>query len=85
VLVAGMRAPRNLGADYVRAFEAIFPDLARKHGAALYPFFLDGVAGDRRLNQADGIHPNEAGVAVIVQRIAPAVEVLAAEARKRRG
>jgi acyl-CoA thioesterase-1 len=71
VLLAGMLAPRNLGADYVADFDAIFPRLAEKHGIAFYPFFLDGVVMDPALNQADGIHPNAAGVRVIAERIAP--------------
>lgn len=78
VLLAGMRAPPNLGPDYARAFEPIFPDLAAKYGAILYPFFLDGVAADKALNQADGIHPNAAGVDVIVARILPSVDALLA-------
>jgi len=72
-LLVGMRAPRNLGADYVAAFDAIYPTLAERHGVPLYPFFLDGVALDPALNQADGIHPNAAGVARIVQGILPMV------------
>lgn len=76
VLVAGMLAPRNLGQDYIEVFDAIYPKLAAKHGAILYPFFLDGVAGIQPLNQADGIHPNEKGVAIIVKRITPKVEEL---------
>ncbi len=77
-LLAGMKAPRNLGADYVEAFDAIYPKLAEKHGALFYPFFLEGVAGEQHLNQPDGIHPNEAGVALIVERITPKVEELIA-------
>jgi acyl-CoA thioesterase-1 len=73
VLLAGMRAAPNMGSDYARAFERMYPALARKHGVALYPFFLDGVAGQRALFQADGLHPNPRGVAIIVRRIAPAV------------
>ncbi len=73
VLLAGMLAPRNLGADFAGEFDAVYPRLADDHGVALYPFFLDGVAGDPALNQDDGIHPNGAGVAVIVERITPAV------------
>ena len=73
VLLAGMLAPRNLGADYVEAFDAVFPRLAEVHGVALYPFFLDGVAMRPELNQADGIHPNAAGVALMVERILPSV------------
>jgi acyl-CoA thioesterase I len=76
VLLAGMLAPRNLGADYVEAFDAVYPRLAEAHGVALYPFFLDGVAMQPDLNQADGIHPNAAGVALVVARILPAVERL---------
>lgn len=73
-LIAGMRAAPNLGADYDRAFDAIYPALAKDHDVALYPFFLDGVAGDPKLNQADGMHPTAEGVGVIVERIAPSVE-----------
>src|SRR5690606_27545238 len=78
VLLAGMLAPRNLGADYAAEFDGIYPDLAARFDATLYPFFLDGVALDPALNQQDGIHPNAAGVAVIVERILPAVETLLA-------
>ena len=73
VLLTGMLAPPNLGRQYGDAFNSVFPRLAEKHGVALYPFFLDGVAAVPSLNQADGIHPNEAGVAVIVERILPFV------------
>ena len=76
VLLVGMRAPPNLGADYVKAFDGIFARLATKHGVPLYPFFLDGVAGNRALNQPDGIHPNAAGVQIIVERILPSVRAL---------
>jgi acyl-CoA thioesterase-1 len=76
VLLAGMRAPPNLGRDYDDAFDQLYARLAAKHHALLYPFFLDGVAGDASLNQADGLHPNPRGVAIIVQRIAPFVEKL---------
>lgn len=76
VLLVGMRAPPNLGADYTRAFDAIFPRLAEKHGVPLYPFLLEGVAANPSLNQADGIHPNAAGVRVMVERILPAVRAL---------
>jgi acyl-CoA thioesterase-1 len=71
VLLAGMRAPPNMGRDYEAAFNAIYPALARKHGVPLYPFFLEGVAANPRLNQADGIHPNRQGVEHIARRIAP--------------
>jgi acyl-CoA thioesterase I len=72
-VLAGMRAAPNLGPDYAAEYEAIFRDLADEHGAILYPFFLDGVAGERALNQADGIHPNFAGVKVMVGRITPVI------------
>jgi acyl-CoA thioesterase-1 len=80
VLLAGMRAPPNLGADYTKAFDAIYPDLAAAHGVIFYPFFLDGVAAERGLNQGDGIHPTTAGVDVIVAKILPQVEELIARA-----
>ena len=76
VLLAGMLAPPNFGRDYQQQFDGIYPRLAEKHGVPLYPFFLDGVAMDPRLNQADGIHPNAAGVEIIVQRILPSVEAV---------
>ncbi|MGQ0484614.1 MAG: arylesterase [Hyphomicrobiales bacterium] len=76
VLMAGMQAPPNLGPDYGAAFDVIYPRLAEKHGAILYPFFLDGVAAQPSLNQTDGIHPNGKGVDIIVERIMPSVEGL---------
>lgn len=76
VLFTGMMAPRNLGPEYAKDFDAIYPRLAKKHGVAFYPFFLDGVAGNLKMNQADGIHPNEAGTQVIVGKIAPYVAKL---------
>jgi len=76
VLLAGMYAPRNLGSDYVAAFDGMYPDLAAEHGAIHYPFFLEGVATDPALNQPDGIHPNAEGVAVIVEAMLPDVERL---------
>jgi acyl-CoA thioesterase-1 len=81
VLFAGMMAPPNMGADYAKAFDAIYPALAAKHSVIFYPFFLDGVAADRKLDQADGMHPNAAGVDVIVARIMPKVVELAGKAR----
>lgn len=81
VLLAGMRAPPNMGADYARAFDAIYPALASTHPVVFYPFFLDGVAADPKLNQGDGLHPNVAGVDAIVTRILPAVEELTNRAR----
>jgi acyl-CoA thioesterase I len=85
VLLAGMRAPRNMGADYAREFDAIYPALASTHPVVFYPFFLDGVAADPKLNQGDGMHPNSAGVDVIVARILPRVEELITRARSARG
>ena len=83
VLLAGMKAPANLGAEYRAAFDAMYPDLAAQYGATLYPFFLAGVAGDAALNQGDGMHPNPAGVAVEVKAMAPSIEDwLRAAARK---
>ena len=84
VLLCGMRAPRNLGPDYVRAFDSIFPDLAAKDGLLFYPFFLQGVFGNPKLNQPDGLHPNAAGVDVIVSHILPSVEQLLARLRSAR-
>lgn len=76
VLVAGMLAPRNLGEDYASRFDPIFADIARIHGAMLYPFFLQGVAMKPELNLADGMHPTGEGVSIIVQNMLPAVEDL---------
>jgi len=73
VLIAGMLAPPNLGADYAAAFNAVFPAVAARHKVTLYPFLLDGVVANPALNQADGIHPNAAGVKVIVERMLPYV------------
>lgn len=73
VLLGGMRAPLNYGEDYKAEFDAIYPDLAAEHDARLYPEFLAGVTEDRTLWQADGLHPNADGVAVIVTRIGPEV------------
>jgi acyl-CoA thioesterase I len=78
VLLLGMLAPPNWGEAYQRAFDRIFPDLARAHQATLYPFFLEGVAMKPDLNQPDGLHPNERGVAVLVDRIGPVVARLVA-------
>jgi len=76
LLLAGMLASRNMGADYQSKFDAIYPDLARAHDVALYPFFLDGVAARPELNQQDGLHPTKDGVAVIVSNILPHVTKL---------
>jgi acyl-CoA thioesterase I len=78
VLLAGMIAPRNLGEDYMRVFNGMYPELAEKYGLILYPFFLDGVALNGELNLGDGIHPNAKGVTEITKRIMPAVEALIA-------
>jgi acyl-CoA thioesterase-1 len=73
VLLAGMLAPPNLGRTYGEAFEAVFAQVAEHHDVPLYPFFLEGVAGDPELNQPDGIHPTAEGIAIIVERILPTV------------
>ncbi len=75
-LLAGMKAPRNMGQQYVQEFDSLYPELARKHGVLFYPFFLKGVAQRPELNQSDGIHPNAKGVRVIVDKILPKVEQL---------
>ena len=77
-----MRAAPNLGVEYGREFDAIYPALSKAYRAALYPFFLDGVAGDPKLNQPDGLHPTAEGVAAIVERIAPSVEEILNEVKK---
>ena len=74
VLLCGMVAPPNYGSDYSARFNAIYPELAKSFGVPLYPFFLEGVATDARLNQADGLHPTAEGVDAIVQNILPTVE-----------
>ena len=83
VMLAGMIAPRNLGEEYMRTFNGMYPELAQKHGLILYPFFLDGVALDGGLNLGDGLHPNPKGVAEITKRILPTVEELIARVRAR--
>lgn len=84
VLLCGMRAAPNLGAEYGQAFERIYPELAAKYGVLLYPFFLDGVAANLSLTQPDGMHPNAQGVGVIVERIVPKVKELIARIRAQR-
>jgi len=74
VLLCGMVAPPNYGSDYSARFNAIYPELAKSFGVPLYPFFLEGVAADAKLNQADGLHPTAEGVDTIVRNILPAVE-----------
>jgi acyl-CoA thioesterase-1 len=75
VILAGMLAPRNLGHEYSGKFDRVYPDLAKRHNVLFYPFFLEGVATDHKLNQADGIHPNAAGVLRIVAGITPLVTI----------
>jgi len=84
VLLCGMLAPPNYGADYASRFNAIYPALAGQYQVPLYPFFLDGVAADAALNQADGMHPTAAGVERIVERILPTVEAFLAPLRVKR-
>jgi acyl-CoA thioesterase-1 len=74
VMLCGMLAPPNYGSDYAARFEAIYPDLAKSLSVPLYPFFLDGVAANPKLNQADGLHPTAEGVDIIVKKILPTVE-----------
>lgn len=81
VLLVGMIAPKNWGEDYSRAFDPIFAELAETYQTLYYPFILDGVATDARLNLSDGLHPNRDGVAEIVKRILPKVEELVAQAK----
>ena len=85
VLLAGMKAPRNWGDDYVNRFDAIFPDLAAKHDALLYPFFIESVALRPELNLDDGMHPNSKGVQAMVEAIMPKVEELIARVKSARG
>jgi len=81
-LLAGMVAAPNYGEDYKRRFDAIYPELAQKYEVTLYPFFLEGVAGDRSLDLGDGLHPNRAGVERIVEGILPSVEAVLAKAKR---
>lgn len=80
VMLAGMLAPPNFGREYQQQFDGLYKRLADKHKVPLYPFFLDGVAMDPKLNQQDGIHPSAAGVEIIVQRILPSVEAVVKQA-----
>ena len=84
ILLTGMRSLANWGEAYTRDFDAIFPDLAREHDLVYYPFFLDGVAMDAKLNLDDGLHPSGKGIAEIVNRIMPKVEELITRAAARR-
>lgn len=85
VLLAGMKAPRNWGEDYVKQFDAVYPDLARKHDSLLYPFFLESVAFQPALNLDDGMHPNGKGVQLMVEAILPKVDELIARVQAKRG
>jgi acyl-CoA thioesterase-1 len=85
VLLAGMRALPNLGVDYVEGFETIYPELAAKYDVLFYPFFLDGIAGDEKLNQRDRLHPTAAGVDAIVKGMLPKTEEMLVRVRERRG
>ena len=84
VLLCGMVAPPNYGSDYAARFNAIYPDLAKSFGVPLYPFFLDGVAADAKLNQADGIHPTAEGVDIIVNNMLPTAEAFLRTISKQR-
>jgi acyl-CoA thioesterase I len=84
VMLCGMVAPPNYGSDYAARFNTIYPDLAREFDVPLYPFFLAGVAGERSLNQADGIHPTAAGVDIIVNSMLPIVETFLARIPEQR-
>ena len=84
VLLMGMMAPRNLGPDYVKRFDSIYPGLAKKHGLLFYPFILDGVATNPKLNQSDLMHPNPAGSRVIADKIFPFVKRLAEQAKAKK-
>ena len=79
VLLAGMRVPPNYGDEYARAFAAVYTSVARATGVPLAPFLLDGVAGDPRLNQADGIHPTAEGQRVIAEHLWPHLRPLLAK------
>jgi acyl-CoA thioesterase-1 len=84
VMLCGMLAPPNYGQDYAAQFNTIYPDLAKKFDVPLYPFFLNGVAADPKLNQADGIHPTAAGVDIIVGKMLPTVQAFVGTIRGQR-
>jgi acyl-CoA thioesterase I len=84
VLLCGMLAPPNYGHDYADRFNAIYPELSKSFDVPLYPFFLNGVAADAKLNQADGIHPTADGVDIIVHNIMPSVEALLGSIKRQR-
>ena len=83
-LLLGMKAPRNLGPEYARAFDSIYPKLAKQYGAILYPFVLEEVALNPKLTQADGLHPNAAGAEIVAGRIFPDVKTLIGQVRRAR-
>jgi acyl-CoA thioesterase-1 len=83
VMLCGMLAPPNYGAEFASRFNSIYPDLAKSSGVPLYPFFLEGVAADKKLNQADGMHPTAEGVDIIVKNILPSVEAFLGLVSKR--
>jgi acyl-CoA thioesterase-1 len=85
VMLCGMLAPPNYGADFAARFNAIYPDLAKAYDVPLYRFFLEGVAADARLNQADGMHPTAEGIDIIVKNILPSVEALVGSISRRAG
>lgn len=82
-LLLGMMAPRNLGPEYARDFDSIFPRVAKRYDAMLYPFVLEGVALNPKLNQRDGMHPNPAGAGIIADRLFPKVKALAEQAKRK--
>ncbi len=84
IVLAGMEIPPNYGPEYTRQFHAIFPDLARQYGAALVPFFLQGVGGHPELNQDDGIHPTAEGYAIVAENVWKVLEPLLRTQRNRR-
>jgi acyl-CoA thioesterase I len=85
VLLCGMLAPPNFGSDYAARFNTIYPDLSKAFDVALYPFFLEGVAADPKLNQADGIHPTAEGVDIIVKKMLPTVETFLRPIKQQHG
>jgi acyl-CoA thioesterase I len=85
ILLAGMKSPANWGDNYADDFDAVFPELARANGLIFYPFFLDGVVLDPKLNQDDGMHPAPKGVAEIVKRMLPSIEELIGRAQANHG
>jgi acyl-CoA thioesterase I len=85
ILLAGMKAPPNMGGEYTAAYDSIYDDIAKKNDLVYYPFFLDGIIGEMKLNLKDGMHPSAAGVDEIVKRILPAAEKLIERVKQRSG